>query len=368
MAYQSSKDSVASSSLLSPASGVSSGSGGTFISPLIGYASDSDVSSIQNGQSAEATFLDVDGLPLGGTMTIFRGEEPVSQAEVRGETVLPAPVPTSVRLGKNTDASDTFNVIFEPNITGVNLTHQNYVENPIGTVQYGSLEGRVTNIEGEPVPKDTVEGAGLTAFTDENGEYKIVGPGGVETTLLAAGSSVPVDIVGGSKSNVDFVYSRLTVRVVAPDNSFVTGTKVNINNKTLETDENGEVTIPLAPTQEYDIQLGDFKTQEVIEEPGKDIEVTIGNNSSGVDVTVADSVTGEKIGGTTVQVGGSGIASRTNDNGEASSIAQLEGPTPIILGEGDRRYVKKEVVANLSQGEMVEIETELRRRNNPPTL
>lgn len=351
-----------------PPQQANSGEGGDFIDVELSYITTANIDRDQLGESPEAEFLDVDGLPLTGVLTIFEGEEAVSQGQVTGKARIPGPVPVGVPSGSNVEEGETYNLVFEPSITGVNYVQEDYINNPTGTIQYGSLQGQVTDVDGNPVPEDSVEASGLVAITDDNGNYEFVGPGGTETTVLAAGATQSIVIDSGITTTVDFTYSRLTVRVLAPDNTPVRGTKLTINDKRFETDENGEATIDLAPVQTYTIELGEFQTQEVISGTGEEVRVTIGNNAAGVKITVADATTGRNIEGTTVQIGGSGVVSRTRSNGQASSIGQNEGATPIIVGQGDRRYVKRELVANLTRGKVIDAEVELARRNNTPTL
>jgi len=345
-----------------------SGQGGTLMDVVVSYLSTTNIEEYSLGESFEATFLDDNGLPLSGTGTIFRGEEPLSQGQVSGDVKLPGPVPSGVVSGENVLDSDPLNFVFEPSITGINFVRENYTNNPVGEVQYGTITGTVTDVDGDPVPDDSIEAVGLVAITDENGEYELVGPGGSETALSVAGTTESVSITGGTTTNINFSYSRLIVRVLAPDNSPVRGAKVSINNKKIETDESGRATIPLAPTQEYDIRLGEFQTQETITQSGRTVEVTIGNRASGVKLTVTDSESGETVGGTTVQIGGSGVVSRTKPNGEASSIGESEGTTAVLVGEGDRRYVKRQLAADLARGEVFRAEVELERKNNTPTI
>lgn len=351
-----------------PGGGAVSGDGGSLIDIVAGYSSNVGVSNTGNGDTPEATFLDIDGFPLPGTLTIFRGSEAVLQGEVRGKSVIPGPVPVGVTSGSNVEEGESYNLVFEPSITGVNYVQEDYINNPTGTIQYGRLQGKVEDVDGAPVPEDSVEATGAVALTDGNGNYEIVGPGGTETTILAAGNAEAVEIAAGNTTTVDFVYSRLIVRVLAPDKSPVRGAKVSINGKSFETDQNGKATIDLAGTKDYNIELGEFQTQETISQSGEEVRVTIGDTSSGIKITAAESDTGRNIGSTTVQIGGSGVIARTSPNGEASSIGESEGETPVLVGAGDKRYVKEQLVVDLTRGEMVRGEVELDRKSNTPTL
>ena len=368
MVYYSSSISVNEKQSSDPPEGATSGDGGNLIDVSYEYSSSVDTVTLSNGDVPTGTFLGLDGLPISGLGTIFRGEEPVSQGEVGGVARLPGSVPTGVESGQDSGETDTFNFVFEPSITGINFIREDYINNPIGEIQYGKIQGKVKDVDGNPVVDDPVEASGAIAVSDEKGNYELVVPGGVEATISAAGDAQSVNIAGGNTINVDFIYSRLTVRVLAPDKSPVAGSKVKINNKTLETNEKGEAVIELAKTQEYDIRVGEVRTQEEITQSGEEIVVTLGNSSAGMKIEAADSSTGEFIGGTTCEIRGSGIISRTGDNGIASAITQEDGENVLVVAQEDKRYVTEEVDTVLTRGEMEEVDVELARKNNTPTL
>jgi len=351
-----------------PPDAVASGGGGGLLDVTLGYNTSEVIDSISNGESPEGSFLDAGGSPLSGTVTLFRGDEPVSQAEIEGRLVISGIVPSGVTSGTNIEEGESLNLVFEPSITGISFAKEGFVNNPIGEIQYGKIEGTVKDVDGEPVPDDPVEATGVVAVTEQDGSYELVGPGETEVTVRAAGDAQSIQIAAGNTTTINFVYSRLTVRVLTPNKTPVQGAKVRINNSQYETDSRGRATIELAKTQEYDIEVGEFRTQEEILQSGEDILVTIGDTSSGVKVVATDGSTGQTVGGTTCEVQGSGVVGRTNDNGVVSSISNSEGEKLIVVAQEDRRYLTEEVDAQLTKGEMVQADVELTRKNNTPTL
>ena len=351
-----------------PPSGALSGSGGEYILPLFGYGTNRDRDKLDTGEPVSGTFLAADGSPLSGTVTLFRGGEPTSQGEINGSITLSGQVPLGVESGSSFESSPALSLVFEPDIVAVSFTESNYSRNPIGEVQYGSAKGKITDYKGDPVANDPVKGSGLTAITDQDGNYSLQAPGGTDVTLNAAGATQSVTLQGATTTTANFQYSRLRVRVINPENSPVRGAKVNINGKAYETDSEGFVEITLAVVGRYEIQVGSVERAVNITSSGQDKVETIGNSLSGVRVTASDSVTGSLILGTTVEVEGEGIRGNTGSDGEATSISSDEGEKGVVVGAGDKRYVTRVGSVELSRGEVVEIDIQLSEKSNNPTL
>lgn len=316
-----------------------------------------------HGVSAVGTPLDRDGTPLSGTASLEQDGETAVSASVSSLFVLSAAPPPSAIRGDNSTGTPTYTFRFTPSKPGIDYTKDGITTKAdLGTFQYGSVAGTVTDYAGEPIEGDAVFGDGAGDKTDKNGRYEIAAPGGTQITLYAVGTSTQETPNPGEETTVNFQYARLVVDVVTPALDPVEGTKVQIGKETHTTDENGRVVLDPAPVTTYQVLVSDYIFFEAdIQQQGELFERRIGDDDdkAGVKLRLVDSRTGDVVRSLPGEFEDKGLRSKSGRDGQLALFTDEAGDVALTLGGSDNRYKTKEYTLGLTAGDTAEARVEV---------
>lgn len=326
----------------------------------------------RQGVYVEGTFTDVDSTPLSGTAEIDEGGEVLGSVSGSGSIIASSPPPSGVTSG-TTEQAQSINFTFTPTKSGIDFVDENIsTVTSLGVIQYGSLEGAITDVDGNPVKGIGVSGSGASATSDGNGEYSLLGPDSINVNISVIGTTTAVNFVGGSVVTEDFQLSRLNVTVVAPDGTPVPGAPVTIQGKSFKTDEDGVVTLDRAFLRQYDISVGSAVNDSItISSQGSVIDRSYGNAFSALRISASSEEENSPILSTSVSFDtdtqGS-VPSETNSNGEATALLDSGGVAKALVSDGDKRFINEEVNVTLTLGKVVEENVTLEKKDNISTF
>lgn len=321
------------------------------------------------GVTARGMPLDVDGTPLSGEVKIEEGGNVVSSKTVSDVFVIASPPPSGISEGGNTE-SGSYDFVFEPSLSGVSKVDADIPQKyDAGNFQYGSIEGEITNYDGDPVENASLKAPGIIAKTDSKGNYKLVAPGNTTVEVTAVGKTDSYTPTGGSTIVVDFQFSRVKIKVIDPGGNGLNGVPVELSGNVLKTDGEGAATLERAEIKTYEVFIDGSKQDNLnVGTEGSLVSKSYGSGQSGVMVLCKDIETNSPVQSVGVKIEGDSIASETNPNGKGSSVTPSSGEYSIIIAEEDRRFNKKVVEESLTENNVVEIEEELQRRTNTGTM
>lgn len=337
-----------------------------------------------NGIFVEGTATDNNGKPLSGNAKIISNGKIIGEDFSSGPIAVTAPPPTGVYIGEDSESS-TVDFRFSPSIDGID-----YIQDNIGLVpnlievQYGQIEGTITDVDGNAVPDVQVQGSGAATVTTENGFYEFLCPAGVDTTLLSLGRSATkeINITNEENRTVDWAFPGIRVRVLDPDLEPVENAPVFIGDSTYYTDQNGEVKISQALMTRYPIVVMEYYQAEVeLDEEGRLYRLQLGSNSadftdpdsgqvadslSGLRVKARDSYDGRSIREADVNIPGTDIVSYTNSEGKATLLApeglEAGDSVPAAMCRRDDRYKSASYVMPLLSNSAEDLQVEVERK------
>lgn len=357
---------------------------GVTTSPSRRFDIDWEEGDLGNGIFVEGTATDDEGNPLSGNAKIISDGQIIGEDFTSGPITVTAIPPTGVYVGENSDSS-TVDFRFTPSIDGID-----YIEENIGlvppniTVQYGRIEGNVTDVDGNPMPDIQVQGSGAATVTDDSGYYRFLCPAGVDTTLLSLKRShtKDINISAQEQRTVDWEFPGIRVRVYDPNLEPVENAPVFIGDSSYRTDSNGEVKITDAMMTDYPVVVMEYFTAEIeLDEEGRLYRLQLGSNSAdfsdpetgqvaddltGLRVKARDAYDQRSIREADVTIPGTGIISYTNNDGQATLLSPQQvddgDAVPASVCRGDDRYKSASYVMPVDGSTSDEVEVEVDRK------
>jgi len=316
------------------------------------------------GVTAKGKVLNADGSPLGGTASIESGGDTSESVETTGSFVVTAPAPDAVEAGSDLDSGSS-DFRFSPDIQGLDV----FVESigglyEGGVIQYGKIEGTVTDYNGDEVANATVEGEGAGTSTNANGVYEFVAPGGTEVALTAlegeAGKTRTPS--GGEVITVDWQYSGLTVKASLPDGTGVPNAPVEVDSSEgkKRTDDGGECQYVRIPP-DTDVAVTYLESVEQVETSAGEGQNAIANLELGAGVKgFVRSERGNFIEEVDINfdIEGAPISFTRGDGQFALGVLDPDSLT-CICAANDRRYTRADETVNLTQGDVVRVDFQL---------
>lgn len=340
---------------------------------MVETAADSATTDV-TGVYYRGAFTDVEGNPLSGKATLTDGEFINGSARFNGPGVVSGPPPAYAILGEDAESIATLRFFFDPDIAGILYIDDSFrLTKSAGAVQYGAVEGKVLDFNGDPVEGDIVTGPKFGTTTDADGSFKAVAPGGESFDLKALGGSYSFNltITGGSTESVTFKFPQITVRVVDGDYEPVEGANIVVRGEIYITDQNGEITIPDIPIGTHRISVMDlFERDVVVNSPNTEYPFKVGPESSaewvdgdglgGVRLQLNDAETGRPIQSLRVRETKTESTNTTGADGRVSLLTPDIGEDlDVVIGEADRRYKATRVDADMPSDSMIEVDLEI---------
>lgn len=349
---------------------------GSFSSPAIIYGENFNTewsdSERLTGLHVTGASLAPDGGSLAGKITITAGDETLGTDTVSGAFVGNSSPPDSVFSGSSVSSLGQLEFTFVPAVSGIGFTDtMSGYGHDAGTIQYGSIKGKVYDYNGNPVSGSPISGTGFGTASGEDGGYEVLAPGGqsADIDVLDGTKTVTVSVSGGQTEQRDFTHPQLTIEVLGVDYNPLNGIPVYIDDSRYTTNDQGRVEIPTALVKDYDVVVLDyFKSkgvtvsklnEEFVYQLGPDsIDVNwenIGDGFTGVKLEVIDGVTGQPVSNVTATEKNSGIKSDANPKGFVKMIApSVSGDIEVVVGEDNNRYLGATVRDNIGDGELLE--------------
>lgn len=369
--------------------------GGTFVnnssftlpSGVVDSSSGSDYIQFENneekmGVNASGQMLGVDGTPLSGTANIESGNTSLASETVSGSFVLSGKPMYGVTVGSNVDR-ETSSFTFSPSTQGISVVKEDFGGNVnLGTVQYGGLDGKVTDYYGDPVKGVTVSAPGLSDITDVSGKYNMLAPGGtsVEITTLGGGYTFTLTPSAGQELTQDVQFPMLMVAVKDADYTPISNAPVDVNGKRYYTDSNGEVSFPEADIGDYDIVvMEDFKASNYsVSNQGQLYQLEVSPGSSfgshgtveggSVTIDIVDAQNGNPVADVEAEVVAEDRMTLSNDGGTVKLLSEQVGDTAIVkVAGGDNRYETEVVSVDVPKSGAGYSEIILSRGGTSPT-
>ena len=323
------------------------------------------------GINSNGLTLDKDGKPLSGTLTVEAAGVVFVEKTVSGSFVVAAPPPAGVQVGADL-AADEYDLRFSPSINGLDYLEENIpYQHTAGTIQYGEINGTITDFDGQAMPNIAVGGSGAADVTDGDGSYKLVAPGGSTVTLRTLYNSYEFDVTlaAGETRTEDVTFPKLTIRVLDADLQPVSNAPVKIDNTTHYTGENGKVEIPDAEVRNYDVKVMErFEATDVsVGSAGQEWTYTVGPGASfgdytsmslgGVKISAVDADTGRAVTDLKAVERNTGVVSLSDGDGVCKILSEKVGEAVNIqVGTGDKRYRPQGIDGTMPDGSMLEVE------------
>ena len=336
----------------------------------------------KHGINVQMLSLDPDGKPMTGKASIKAGDQNLISKTVSGSFILSGPPMPGVVLGQSV-ARAAISFQFMPSTAGIAVTREDFGGTAnIGTVQYGGLEGTVTDYNGAPAANVTVEGPGMADVTDSAGDYELLAPGGTEVTLstLSGTYEFTLSPSPGQSLTQDIQFPQLTIRVLDADYAPVENAPVVIDGSTYYTNESGEVNLPKAVLKSYSVTVMDYFEGDVdVPNAGEEFAFTVGPGETlgeatsggvgGVKITAVDAQSGRPITDMAIEEVKTGATSASNGEGVAKILTSEVGNDVYLrIGTGDERYQQAAVEGTLPDGAMIEQDIELEPKTQTSNL
>lgn len=371
MAYSSDQNSVYSE-VFGPQGGELDGDGGGLITKIFGYSSSSNsLYDTGTGISVSGIVQKSDGTAMPGTAVVFEDGEARSGGNVSGQFRVSVPPQESALSGEDRTGSPKIDFVYDIDPDGISILREDIGSGlDIGKVVYGSIEGKVTDVVGDPVEEDpVVSETGEEALTGPNGNYSFNAPGGSEVSLAAAGTTGTVETLGGQSSTLDFQYSGLELTLQLPTGDGIPDADVTFqgSDENITTDQFGVALFKRAEVQfsgNLVVYGGDI-VREVSSSTGGTIATVEIESGSGFKGSVRDSETGETIGGIDVRVDGGDFGiQKVRPDGSFVSASQSAGVLTLSISREDRRYQRVDIEEQVQEGEVKDVEVEVERKEN----
>jgi len=329
-----------------------------------GYQSDWTDQEQSHGVSATGTPLATDGGALAGEASIEAGDDVAVSKDVSDVFTLSAAPPGGVTAGPDADTA-SYAFRFEPFVQAIDFFEEDIGnEYDAGVFRYGSIDGTVTDYNGDPVANESLTAPGGSTSTSADGTYKISAPGGTSVDLTSLGGEVTKSAIpsGGSTVSIDYQYAGVLALTSLPDGTSIPNAPVEIDTEegSVRTDRAGEYQYVKVPpetdvTVEY---LNSFEETFTAGTEGSGIqaELSLGAGCKGV----IKSERGNKIHNVDLFMDIEGEpVSYSRDDGQYAIGVVNPGDLTCVCSEKDRRYERADEQVNLTRGDVVEIEFEL---------
>ena len=294
-----------------------------------------------HGATGRGKVLSADGRPLSGTAIIEQAGVVIASSEGVGNVSVTAPPIGGVASG-DPDLGGSYDFRFRPSLAGADVFEEGIGTGyDAGIIQYGAVEGTVTDYDGDVLTGEAVLGPGIATKTGPSGEYSLKAPGGVEVAFRAAGKTVTRKPAAGSTLTVDFQFARLEIEVVTPDLDPVVGAEVAVGSKSFTTDEQGRVVVDPAPVAEYEIVVaGEYARTVEIQQQGERRVERFGDDQdkAGVNLLLVDDKTGQPIRALPGEVPGGAVAQSDKSGRLKLFVDDVTGVDRLRIGDGDDRY------------------------------
>lgn len=310
------------------------------------------------GVGARGIVLDSDGLPLTGTASMELNGEVEGESAVNGSISVNAPPDDGVLSGTDSGLG-TYNFRFTPSSPGIDVFKEDVGSfYSVGTVQYGSVEGTVTDFNGDPVEGDSVSGPGASTPTDAQGNYSLLAPGGTTVTLNALSGSASVDRTpnGGQTLTVDFQYGGLEVVVQIPDGTGLKGVLCAANEfpQAGRTGQDGTILFERAPVSgnlSVDISEGKFSPSTTSPNQGQKASITK-DLGFGVKGLCVDEQREAVIAPDVRVTGDTPLVAEANPDGTYVIGDDQTGEVTVSMCVTDRRFSRTDKTLTVQQGDV----------------
>jgi hypothetical protein len=319
-----------------------------------------------HGVAGKAKVLSAAGLPVSGTATIEQSGQVVASAAGAGGVSVTAP-PLGGVVSGDPALSGSYDFRFKPSLAGADVFEEGIGTGyDAGIIQYGAVEGTVTDYDGDLLEGEPVLAPGIATKTGPSGEYNLKAPGGVEINFRAAGETVSRAPAAGSTLTVDFQFARLEIEVVTPELDPVVGAEVAVGSKSFTTNEQGRVVVDPAPVAEYQIVVaGEYARTTEIQQQGERRVERFGDDQdkAGVNLLLVDDKTGQPIRALPGEVPGGAVAQSDTSGRLKLFVDDVTGVDRLRIGDGDDRYRTVEFSDfELRAGEVAEGKLRLERK------
>ncbi|MDF9745116.1 carboxypeptidase regulatory-like domain-containing protein [Natrinema salsiterrestre] len=296
-----------------------------------------DVTVEERAGSVEGTVTDADDEPIAGaSVTVGDQETTTDENGTYSLELEPGEYTLAVSAEGYVDASETVTVE-----AGATATADVTLE-PVPTD--GTLEGTVTDTDGEPIAGATVTVGDQQTTTDDNGTYSLELEAGEYTLAVSAegyedaSEDVTVEVESTTTADVTLEERTGSVEgtVTDADDEPIADATVTAGDETVTTDENGTYTLELEPG-EYTLDVSADGYETVSEDVTVDADATTTADVTleAVDGTLEGTVTdtdGDAIADATVTVGDQ--ETTTDENGSYSLDLEPGEYTLAVSAEG----------------------------------
>jgi len=324
------------------------------------------------GRSVTATVKGFDGGAVAGSASLTNSEGAVVERFTdRIQFTLAAGPPDGVTGGDDLSPEASLDFEFSPS-TGESTAKADVasVRSATVTIEFGALEGTVTDAYGEPISDApvTLTASGSTVRTAADGSYRIqTAAGRREFSVIDGAIVTDVDITAFESSVRDFAYSGLTLRATLPDGSAIPNIRITAGGDAGVADDEGEVTLSrVPPGAEVTLTAGGRDIRTVPSPQELDIrreELTLG---AGIRGSLVDARTGDRIVGCPCAMEGRAEGSDklrmlSTPSGDFRVGVVDVDKAMVYIAEDDTRYQTVRKVVDLSDQEVQEIDFELVR-------
>jgi hypothetical protein len=313
------------------------------------------------GVFATGLVLTADGAPMPGAARIEKDGKAVESVDTSGQFTATTTPQQGVVNGENA-GSEEYDFRFDIDLEGIDLFKTGiYSGRDIGTIQYGDMEGKITDYNGDPIPNESVTGkGGGGASTDDEGFYTFRAPGGTDVTVSSLSGEVDKTrtVPGASALTVDWQFAGVTAKASLPDGTTVPNAPVEISSRegNARTDEGGEnqyVAVP--PETEVTVTyLDTYEETVTTADEGQNVvaPMELGAGCKGTIV----SERGVKVENVDVYMDVEGVPiAYSRDTGRFAIGVADPGNLYVVCSDEDRRYERADKELDLSQDDVVEV-------------
>ncbi|WP_226005885.1 carboxypeptidase regulatory-like domain-containing protein [Natrinema salinisoli] len=303
--------------------------------------------------TVEGTVTDADGDPIAGA-TVTVGNETVTTAADGSYAVDLETGDYTLTVSADAYEETSEDVTVEADTTTtVDVTLEL-------TPTDGTLEGTVTDADGEPIAGATVAVDDQQTTTDENGSYSLELEAGDYTLAVSAegyedaSQNVTIEVETTTTADVTLEERPGSVEgtVTDADGEPVAGATVTVGDQQTTTGENGSYAVDIEPG-EYTLEI----SAEGYQDASEDVTVEAGGTTT-ADVTLEPVPTDGTLEGTVTDTDGEPIADATVSAGDLETTTDENGTYSLQLEAGDYTLeVSAEGYEDASEDVTVEVES-----------
>lgn len=310
------------------------------------------------GLASTGSPIQADGKPMPGSAYIQNTADDtvLASQDVAGDFLIYAPPPAGVQSGSDSQLG-TYKFRFRPDRIALDYTAEDIGRlHHAGSIQYGQIDGTVTDYNGDPLPGEVVYGEGNATKTNSSGYYRVDAPGGTSVDLAAIGKTETLTPSAGQTITTDWQTSRIELEVVTPDLDPVAGTTVQIGDETFKTDENGVVNYDPARIVKHEILVSqEVKISIDVTAEGELYEERVGgeDDRAGVSLKIVDAESNLPVRNVPIAFPGRDLVAHSGRDGTASIFTDDAEAETLEIAGSDRRYRTQEYDLSLSGGDTV---------------